>query len=52
MDLAALTVMRDCHVNLTALRSNVYKGRCKVGDWESVLDDALGSSLHKLDISV
>lgn len=52
MDLASLTVMRSEHCNLCGLRTNVYKGRCDLGDWESVLDDALSASLSKLDISL
>lgn len=52
MDLASLTVMRAEHCNVHGLRTNVYKGRCDLRDWEGALDDALSASLSKLDISL
>lgn len=51
MDLVALSVMRGRHVNPRALRANVYKGRCQVSDWETVMADALAHGLNVLDIS-
>lgn len=50
MDLAALSMIRGTCVSVTALRSNVYKGRCAIDSWESVLDDALASCAATLDI--